>query len=193
MKKIFLIIYFILVFLGAANSSDSTKNIFEGNPDARINLILYESLTCSHCAQFHKKIYPLIKENFIDTGLANIEFRSFPLDMAAFNASKIAHCKNDGDSRILHFLFENQTKWAKGENIDDFNKNLKNILIDENIGLNFEKCINNKIIEDYILEDRIEAVKKYNINATPTLIIMGEKFEKSLTYKNIKKALEKLI
>ena len=59
--------------------------------------------------------------------------------------------------------------------------------------MEFDECINNKYVEDHVLQDRIDAVKKFNINATPTLIINNKKFEKPLTYKNLKKALEKLI
>jgi len=193
MKKTLFIILFFFTFVLNLNADNKIISISEGKSDAKINLIIYESLTCSHCANFHKKTYPLLKKDFIDTGLVNIEFRSFPLDMAAFNASKIAHCKNNGESKILHFLFENQDRWVKGETIEEFNINLEKILNNEKFDLNFKNCINDKNIEDYILEDRIEAVKKYKIDATPTLIIMGEKFEKPLTYKNIKKALEKLI
>ena len=63
----------------------------------------------------------------------------------------------------------------------------------EGFKLDFEKCINNKEIEDFVLNDRIDAVKKYKISSTPTIIINDEKFEKTLNYKNLKKALEKLI
>ena len=91
------------------------------------------------------------KKEFIDTGLVKIEFRNFPLDMAALNASKIAHCKNDGEPNILHFLFENQKKWAKGDDLDQFNSNLKEIINKEDFGINFDKCVNNKKIEDHIL------------------------------------------
>ena len=62
-----------------------------------------------------------------------------------------------------------------------------------NFGIDFKTCINDKNIEDFVLEDRIEGVKKYNVNATPTIIINGEKFEKPLTYKNLEKTLEKLL
>ena len=48
-------------------------------------------------------------------------------------------------------------------------------------------------IEDFVLNDRIDGVRKYKVNATPTIIINDKKFEKSLNYKNLKKALEKLI
>ena len=193
MKKIILkILFFFLVCL-PVNSEIKIKPITEGNVDAKIKLIVYESLTCGHCADFHKNIYPELKEQYIDTGLATIEFRSFPLDLAAFNASKVAHCKNDGKSEILHFLFNNQSKWAKGNKIEEFNANLKELLDDKKFGIDFNKCINDKKIEDYVLEDRIDAVKKFEVNATPTIIINDKKFDKPLTFKNLKKLLEKLI
>ena len=63
----------------------------------------------------------------------------------------------------------------------------------EGFKLDFDKCILNKDIEDFVLNDRIEGTKNFKINATPTIIINNEKFEKSLNYKNLKKSLEKLI
>jgi len=174
-------------------SKAEVKTFIEGDINSKIKLIVFESLTCSHCADFHKNIYPDLKKNFIDKGHASIEFRNFPLDIAALNASKIAHCKNDGKSEILHYLFKNQRQWAKGKTIEDFNNNIKSVIEKSNFDLNYEKCINNKKIEDHILEDRIEGVKKFNVEATPTLIINGKKFENPSNYKKLKKYLEKLI
>ena len=193
MKKTLLNIFYIIFFANSAFSENKINPIYEGSLDAKIQLIIYESLTCSHCADFHKNVYPDLKENFIDKGYVKIEFRNFPLDLAALNASKIAHCKNDGKSDILHFLFENQEQWAKGSKIEDINSNLKKILDSEKYGINIDKCINNKKVEDHILEDRINAVKKFKLNSTPTLIINNKKFDKPLNYKNLKKTLEKLI
>jgi len=188
-----LLIYSIFFTKSFTSESDQLKNITEGSKNAKIEILVYESLTCPHCAEFHKKIYPNLKKNFIDKGLVKIEFKNFPLDIAGLNASKIAHCKNDGGSEILHFLFYNQNTWTKGETIDEINFNLKEIINKEKFGIDFTKCINNKKIEDHILEGRIEAVKKFEINSTPTLIINNKKFDKPLTYKNLKKAIEKLI
>ena len=196
MKKIFLALSILVLGFSnqiLADTSNSIQRIYEGNKDAKITIIIYESLTCGHCADFHMDIYPQLKKEFIDTGLVKIEFRHFPLDMAALNASKIAQCKNDGKSNLLHFLFSNQKKWAIGETIENANENLKKLLKDENILIDFEKCTNNKNIEDYVLNDRIEGIKKFKINATPTIIINNKKFEKSLNYKNLKKIIEKLI
>ena len=193
MKKIILLFPIIFFYFGFALADKKIKPIHEGNIDAKVDIIVYESLTCSHCADFHKDVYPKLKKDFIDNGLAKIEFRSFPLDLAALNASKIAYCKNDGKSDLLHFLFENQKKWVRGETIEDINKHLKNLVLKNEIGLDFESCLVDKNIEDHVLNDRINGVKKFNINSTPTLIINDKKFDNPHNYKKLKKSIEKLI
>jgi len=191
MNKIFLI---LVLFFGSINISNAEVNrIVAGNKDAKITIIAYESLTCSHCADFHKDIYPQLKKDFIDTGLAKIEFRHFPLDVAAFNASKISQCKSNESLKILNSLYSNQQEWVRGNTVEEINGNLKKFIKNQGFEINFEKCINNKEIEDFVLNDRIEGVKKFKVNATPTIIINDEKFEKTLNYKNLKKSLEKLI
>jgi len=188
-----LVIYFFISGKIFAAENNNIKDITEGNANAKVEILIYESLTCPHCATFHKEIYPDLKKDFIDKGLVKIQFKSFPLDIAALNASKIAHCKNDGKPDILHFLYNSQDTWMKGENIDQINSNLKTIIKKNNLKIDFNKCINDKKIENHILEERIESVKKFEINSTPTLIINNKKFNKPLTYKNIKKVIEKLI
>tara|TARA_B100001113_G_scaffold333247_1_gene310934 strand:+ start:182 stop:757 length:576 start_codon:yes stop_codon:yes gene_type:complete len=191
MKKTLLVL--VLFFSLIGNIGAETKRIISGNNNAKITIIAYESLTCSHCASFHKDVYPKLKKEYIDTGLAKIEFRHFPLDMAAFNASKIAQCKANQSLEILESLYSNQQAWVKGNKIEEINGNLKNYIEKKGFRLDFEKCLKNKEIEDFILNDRIEGAKKFNINATPTIIINGKKFEKALNYKNLKKSLEKMI
>ena len=191
MKKIFIIL--IILFGSITNINADIKRIVSGNENAKITIIVYESLTCSHCASFHKDIYPLLKKEYIDTSLAKIEFRHFPLDLAAFNASKIAQCKNNQGLEILESLYSNQQDWVKGKTIEEINDNLKKFIEKEGFKIDFKKCINNKEIEDFVLNDRIEGTKKFKVNATPTIIINNKKFEKSLNYKNLKKSLEKLI
>ena len=193
MKKILFTLFFLIISFTEKLNAETINRIYEGNINAKVNIIVYESLTCGHCADFHKNVYPEIKKQFIDNGLVKIEFRHFPLDMAAFNASKVAQCNNDGKSDLLHILFSNQDKWAKGETIEDFNSNLKKLLKDKNTNVDFETCINNKNVEEYILNDRIEGVKKFKLNATPTIIINNKKFDKPLNFKNLKKSIEKLI
>ena len=191
MNKLFL--FLILIFGLSTSANAEIKRIVSGNQNAKITIIAYESLTCSHCANFHKDVYPSLKKDFIDTGLVKIEFRHFPLDIAALNASKISLCKQDQSLEILEKLYSNQQAWIKGKEIEEVNNNLKEFLKKAGFDIDFEKCINNKEIEDYVLNDRIEGTKNFKVNSTPTIIINNKKFEKSLNYKNLKKTLEKLI
>jgi len=196
MKKIVSILF--IIFTGFATNlfaedGQSIKRISVGEKNAKITIIAYESLTCGHCADFHKNVYPSLKKDFIEKGLVKIEFRHFPLDIAAFNASKIGQCINDGNADMLNILFLGQKKWARGKTPEEATGYLKKFLEDEGVTLDFEKCLADKAIEDYILNDRIEGVKKFKVNATPTIIINDKKFEKALNYKNLKKYLEKLI
>ena len=191
MKKIFI---FLLLFFGSTTAIfGEAKRISSGKEDAKITIIVYESLTCSHCANFHKDVYPQLKKDYLDTGIAKIEFRHFPLDIAAFNAAKIAQCKYDQSLEILESLYANQHAWVKGSTVEQVNENLKKFINKNGFKIDFEKCVQNKKVEDFILNDRIEGTKKFKVNATPTIIINNEKFEKTLNYKNLKKTLEKLI
>ena len=148
MKKTLIVI--ILFFGSIISTSAETKRIVSGNENAKISIIAYESLTCSHCANFHKDVYPQLKKEYIDTGLAKIEFRHFPLDIAALNASKIAQCKNDQGLEILESLYSNQQAWVKGNTVEEININLKKFIEEKGFKLDFKKCVNNKEIEDFI-------------------------------------------
>ena len=187
-------IFLILVALNIGElRAENIKPIIDGNSNSKIKILVYESLTCSYCADFHNDIFPELKKEFIDTGLISIEYKNFPLDMAALNASKLSHCKNDGNSELLHHLYLNQKKWAKGSTINEINSNLNTTIKEGNYKIDTKKCFANEILEDHILNDRVEAVKKYDVNSTPTIIINEKKFEKPLTFKNLQKAIEKLL
>ena len=191
MKKIFLSLIIYLTFV--VNLGAEIKRIISGNFDAKITMIIYESLTCSYCADFHKNVYPQLKKDYIDTGIVKLEFRHFPLDIAALNASKISQCTQDQSLEILDSLYSNQKDWMKGNTVEDLNNNLNKFIQNEGFNLDIDKCLSNKEIEDFVLNDRIEGTKNFEINSTPTVIINNKKFEKTLNYKNLKKSLEKLL
>ena len=194
-RTIYLLLFFFLVINTFASENYKLSDITEGNDNAKIKIYSYQSLTCPHCASFHAKIYPLLKRDYIDTGIVKIYFKPFPLDLAALNAAKIAQCVNK-EKRIsfLDHLYKTQESWIRGEKIEDINQNLKKTVkqfaLDED---DFDKCLAFEDVENYILNSRIEAVQKFKIKSTPTLVINDEPFKDTLEYKNIKKMLEKLI
>ena len=100
MKKIIILVFInCLIFVNNTLSEEVLK-IREGNIDAKIEIIIYESLTCGFCANFHNEVYPKLKKEFIDEGLVSIEFRNFPLDLAALNAEIILRCQVNNDKRF---------------------------------------------------------------------------------------------
>ena len=185
-----LLIFFLLCFKSYAN-----ELIVLGEKNAPVKIKIYSSLTCPHCANFHKNIVPLIEKNYVKSGVVQLIFMDFPLDQASLNASKILHCSNEERQiKLLNKIYEKQSSWASGSSIEQINSNLQKVV--ENLGINsseFKKCLNNVVVEDKILNGRIEGQKKYSISSTPTIIINEKKFEGTVNFKNIKKKIEKLI
>ena len=191
-----LIIYFILSTKSYAEDSKIDKSLIViGSYDATVKIKIFSSLTCPHCASFHIEVVPEIMKKFVETGKAQLIFIDFPLDLAAFNASKLLHCIDQKKQIIfLDTIYETQESWTSGSDIEDINENLKKIVKD--LGINssqFDKCLIDEAISDKILNGRIKANKKYSINSTPTIIINEKKLEGSASFKNIKKRIEKII
>ena len=196
--KLFYFVVILLLFSFRSFSDDlKIENNFVtlGSNNASIEIKVYSSLTCPHCANFHAKIIPKIIKNYVESGKVKIIFFDFPLDQAAFNASKLVHCVDKKKNlKLLDLLYEKQNEWTVGSSIDEINNNLKKIV--KSLGINssqFDECLNNEVITDKILNARINAHQKYSINSTPTIIINEKKFEDSVSFENIKKKIEKLI
>ena len=45
---------------------------------ARVTVIEYASVTCSHCARWHADVWPEFKARYVDTGKVRYVFREFP-------------------------------------------------------------------------------------------------------------------
>ena len=193
--KLFLIYLLICLKSYADDSGLRNSMVVIGSNNAAVKIKVFSSLTCPHCANFHINIVSEIKKNYVDSGKVQLIFIDFPLDKASFNASKLLHCLDKKKQIIfLDTMYESQNEWATGSDINEVNNNLKKIV--ENLGINsarFDKCLNNEIISNKILEGRIDGHQKYSINSTPTIIINEKKFEGSASFKNIKKKIEKLI
>ena len=162
--KIFVIFAFILVKSYADDLKNQKDMIVIGSHDAIVKIKVFSSLTCPHCANFHIKVVPKIKKEYVDSGKAKLIFVDFPLDEAAFNASKLLHCLDKNiQIKFLDTIYEKQNEWTIGSNIDEINNNLKKIVNNFGISSNFfDKCLINEMISDKILNGRINANKNHN-------------------------------
>ena len=190
------IIYSIICLHSYADNSEIQKNmVVIGSYDATVKIKIFSSLTCPHCANFHIKVISEIKKKYVKSGKVQLIFIDFPLDQAAFNASKLLHCLDQKKQiKFLDTIYKDQKEWASGSDINEINNNLKKIV--KNMGITsteFDKCLNDEDISDKILNGRIDGNQKYSINSTPTIIINEKKLEGSVNFKNIEEKIEKLI
>lgn len=152
------------------NVSPLLKERILGNKDALVTIYDYSSMTCGHCAYFHKKTLPKIKKNFIDNGKVNFIFQDFLFDNRAVPASMLLHCVDSADYYpFLNALFENQRKWIFA---DDSKEMLSGYAsLSGKTDGEIKKCLNNKKLFADLMAIRKKAEKNYNISSTPTFII----------------------
>lgn len=188
----FIQIIFFLFFTFTFHAESKILSI--GNSNAKVTIKVFSSLTCPHCANFHNSIFNNLKKDFIDKGLVKFEHHAFPLDLAALNAEVIIRCQSDNDKkfRLLEEIYIKQKNWAVGSDINKINHLIKKIGRDFDLTEDrMNKCLKDNKVQDEILNQRIDAQKKYKIDSTPTIMINEKKYTSKIDYKSFKKIIEK--
>ena len=190
-KLIFKIILIFTIFFSVEAKS---KEVGIGDVNSKVTIKVFSSLTCPACANFHSKIFYQIKEEFIDKGLVRFEHHPFPLDLAALNAEIIVRCHVDNLKKfeLLGKIYEKQKLWAVGSDINKINNSIKKIGLESDLkNKDMDNCLKDENKQDEILNQRIDAQKKYEIGSTPTIFINEKKYKGKVEYKEFKKVLEK--
>ncbi len=193
---LFILVIFLLLLSSNLYGGESRAVLTIGSQKAKVTVKVFSSMTCPHCANFHTKIFRKLKKDFIDTGKLKYQHHGFPLDLAALNAEKVLGCveNNETKFKLLNELYENQDSWASGSDINSINQKI--FKISNNYGLNNDKnknCLNDQNLEDEILNERINASKKYSIEATPTIFINEKKYSGKHNYEDFKKEILKFL
>ena len=194
MNKFFYKIIFFILLTFPVNAKNNILAI--GDLGSKINVKVFSSLTCPHCANFHKDIFKNLENDYIIKGKMRFEHHSFPLDLAALNAEIIIRCHSDNNKKfqLLGEIYKKQSQWAVGSDINIINESIKKIGL--NFGLSNKKmddCLKNEIAQDEILNERIEAQKQYKIQSTPTIYINKKQYKGKNEYKSFKKEIEKFL
>ena len=190
-KLIHKIIFVFFIFFSIEVKS---KEVGIGDVNSKVTIKVFSSLTCPACANFHSKIFYQIKEEFIDKGLVRFEHHPFPLDLAALNAEMIVRCHVDNIKKfeLLGKIYEKQKFWAVGSDINKINDSIKKIGLETNLNnKDMDNCLKDENKQDEILNQRIDAQKKYEIGSTPTIFINEKKYKGKVEYSEFKKELEK--
>lgn len=185
----------LIFFLSLSAQAQDFSNLSFGNSSAKVKLKIYSSLTCPYCAEFHMKTLPKLLDSYVSKNMMYIEIMDFPLDYAALNAAKIQKCLSiERQEEYLNNIYSNQSKWSNAKTLEKINENLKNIFLEYNPNNSkFEECLKNKKIENHVLQDRIDAQKKYKIDSTPSVVINEKKYSGSLKFDDLRAAINKLL
>jgi protein-disulfide isomerase len=150
---------------------DKNGNLVIGNKDAKIEIHEYSSLTCPHCASFHKQTLPSLKTDYINTGKVKLILHDFPLNRQALAANLLLKCLEPQPRyELLELLFDQQEQWAFDSEFTDKLKQYAAL-----IGIPNDKadeCMNDTNQERNILISMKNASEKYNISSTPSFIIL---------------------
>lgn len=158
----------------APNQDELFSEMVLGDEKAPITILAYESMTCPHCANFHKTTLPQLKKEYLDTGKAKLVFRDFPLDQVSLRAHMMARCGGKGRYfGLVEVIFRTQENWARNSNPVAALAGIGRMsgISDKE----FETCLNNKELFDFIVGRIKEGRDKYEVQSTPTFIINGKK------------------
>ena len=177
--------------LAALAAPQALPDVIEGRPDAPAIIIEYASLTCSHCAAFHRDVWPKVKAKYVDTGKAKFILREFPLDPLATGAFMLARCAAEKRDAVIDRLFDHQAEWAF---TDQPLVHLKQQLLAAGMSdAGFAACLKDQALLDKVKAMHEAAASKLGVRSTPTFFIDGvrlngenglDKFDQILTTRN---------
>ncbi|CAM5191006.1 disulfide bond formation protein DsbA [Bosea thiooxidans] len=166
-------------------------DVWLGSPDAKVTIIEYASLTCSHCAHFHAEAWPELKKKYIDTGKVRFTLREFPLDPLATAGFMLSRCNgNEKFYPMTDLLFAQQRNWAFTEKpVDALSALVKQAGFTQE---SFEACLKRQDIYDAVTVVK-DGGAKAGVDSTPTFFINGQKRSGALTIAEFDKILEPLL
>ena len=195
MKEIIKIFYTsVFLFLITLTVETKAKILSLGSSEAKVTVKVFSSLTCPHCANFHITVFDKLKKDYIDKGLVKFEHHAFPLDLAALNAEIIVRCTSSDEKKfeLLDEMYNQQRAWAVGSDINKINNSIKKIGSDLSLSEDdMNDCLKSNDVQDNILNQRIEAQKKYKIKSTPTIVVNEKEYIGKIDYEKFKKTIEK--
>jgi protein-disulfide isomerase len=162
-----------------------------GKEDAPVTIIEYASMTCPHCASFHKTTYPALKTKYVDTGKVRFIFREFPLDEIAVAASMLARCAGgDKAMAMIEVLFNSQDTWAVRQPIPPLMQIARQAGFTQKT---FEECLANQKLYNDIVAIRERGSKEFKVQSTPTLFINGKMQRGGVSIEELDKIIEPLL
>ena len=201
MTKAYNFLFFTIFFLfvltpiyGESALDITEKDFVIGNEDAKITIIEYASLSCSHCADFHVNTLETLKKEYIDTGKVKMVFRDYPFNYPALLGSMVLRCIPENYRYdYMNALFKLQTDWVNKKNKKTIQELYKIMQSGGMTKDQYDACIYNTELENEILKGVMEAQNQFNIKSTPSFIIDGKLIEGNKSIKEFRQIIDKIL
>ena len=83
-----------------------------GNPNAKVKLVEFGSLTCPHCREFDEQGVETLIGNYVKSGKVSWEFRNYVRDPFDLTATLVARCNGaKGFFPLARALYHDQPDW----------------------------------------------------------------------------------
>jgi protein-disulfide isomerase len=183
---------------GGGDASLDPSDMAIGDAAAKVSVIEYASVTCPHCREFHEKVWPQLKANYIDTGKIKFVFREFPTppQEVAVAGFQVARCAAGNDAAkyfsVIDTLFEQQPQIFEALEKGTVRQQL--LLIAQSAGVSedaFNACITDSSGPKRVQTTVDKAIKVFKIEGTPSLIVDGKLLgAEGVTYEGLSKAID---
>jgi protein-disulfide isomerase len=184
-----------------------------GNPNAKVKLIEYGSLTCPHCREFDEKGVPNLVSQYVKSGQVSWEFRNYVRDAFDLTASLIARC-NGAPSffPLARAMYADQLTWvgkiqatpeAQLNSLQQLPPNQQFLQMAKVAGLDqfaetrgvpeakVNGCLTDQKSVDQLVQMTSDATTQYpDFPGTPTFILNGKMLEKTATWEALEPQLK---
>lgn len=142
-----------------------------GKPDAMVAVLEYFSLTCPHCAAFHKDVWPRVKQELVGNGTVRMVWRDFPLDQLALAAAQVARAlPAERYEGFISALLASQDRWAFARGADNVGEIAKIAALAGMTRAQVDAALADQALARGILEMRAKGQQEFSINSTPTFV-----------------------
>jgi protein-disulfide isomerase len=145
-----------------------------GRADAPVTVQEFFSLTCSHCATFHRDTMPRVKKELVDTGKMRMVFQEFPLDQIALTASVVARSLPEASYEpFVGALLASQDRWAFARGVNTTDEIFKFAALAGMSRAAFDAAVANEALRTAILKAQQEFARMFEIQSTPSFVFNG--------------------
>lgn len=147
----------------------------KGSPDAPVTLYELSDFQCPYCRTFVEQTWPIILEEYVETGKIKVTFLNLPLISIHPNAAEAhehAMCAALQDQfwRMHDRLFETQETWGPMRDPTPHFRQLgEQLSLDQEA---FTQCLNTGATRNIVAGD-VQLAIQGRINSTPTFIVEG--------------------